>query len=82
MFSVQKKGYVDLQEMSWEENVLCCYGATLPEATTLNMPCSWAVADPSSFLLRGENYLQDRKKVAFLLFVFQLNTKIVGERHL
>ncbi|KAL8551510.1 hypothetical protein ACS0TY_000565 [Phlomoides rotata] len=62
-YAVQKKGYVDLKEMSWEESVPCCYGATLPEDTTLNMPCSWAVADPSLFLIRGENYLQDRKKI-------------------
>lgn len=27
------------------------------------MPCSWATADASSFLIRDDNYLQDRRKI-------------------
>ncbi|KAL3838327.1 hypothetical protein ACJIZ3_022918 [Penstemon smallii] len=61
--AVQKKGYVDLQEISREESVLCCYGSTLPKDSTFNMPCSWAAADPSSFLIRGDNYLEDNQKI-------------------
>ncbi|XP_052200288.1 protein ENHANCED DISEASE RESISTANCE 2-like isoform X2 [Diospyros lotus] len=62
--ATQKKGYVDLQEAAWEENVpSCCYGATLAKDPTCNMPCSWTTADPSAFLIRGENYLRDRHKI-------------------
>ncbi|KAI3458973.1 hypothetical protein Pfo_015636 [Paulownia fortunei] len=61
--AVQRKGYVDLQGISWEESVSCCYGATLPKDTTFNMPCSWAASDPSSFLIRGDNYVEDRQKI-------------------
>lgn len=41
----------------------CNYGETLPEDPTFNMPGSWAAADPSSFLIRGETYLQNHNKV-------------------
>ncbi|KAI5648652.1 hypothetical protein M9H77_34657 [Catharanthus roseus] len=61
--AVQKKGYVDLQEIAWEDNVLNCYGATLPKDPSHNMPCSWAPGDPSSFLIRGSNYLEDHQKI-------------------
>ncbi|XP_009626094.1 protein ENHANCED DISEASE RESISTANCE 2-like isoform X1 [Nicotiana tomentosiformis] len=61
--AVQKKGYVDLQEMAREESVSLCYGATLPKDQNFNMPCSWAAADPSSFLIRAESYLADQEKV-------------------
>ncbi|KAK6156361.1 hypothetical protein DH2020_010609 [Rehmannia glutinosa] len=61
--AVQRKGYVDLQGISREESVSCCYGATLPKDTTFNMPCSWGPSDPSSFLIRGDNYLEDHKKI-------------------
>lgn len=64
MFSVQKKGYVDLQSVSWDDSLSCCYGATLPKDTTFNVPCSWSEADPTSFLIRGQTYLHDHKKVA------------------
>ncbi|GFS33053.1 pleckstrin homology (PH) and lipid-binding START domains-containing protein [Actinidia rufa] len=61
--AVQKKvGYMDLQEVAWEENVSCCYGATLAKDPGCNLPCSWTTADPSTFLIRGESYLQDRQK--------------------
>ncbi|XP_011076971.1 protein ENHANCED DISEASE RESISTANCE 2 isoform X2 [Sesamum indicum] len=61
--AVQKKGYVDLQGISWEESVLSCYGSTLPKDTTFNTPCSWSASDPSSFLIRGANYLEDHQKI-------------------
>lgn len=61
--AVHKKGYVDLQSVSWEESLSCCYGTTLPKDIKFNMPCSWAEADPTSFLIRGKSYLQDHKKI-------------------
>ncbi|GFP95983.1 protein enhanced disease resistance 2 [Phtheirospermum japonicum] len=61
--SGQRKGYVELQGVSLEESVSCCYGSTLAKDATLNVPCSWAASDPSSFLIRGDNYLVDQKKV-------------------
>ncbi|KAJ8557123.1 hypothetical protein K7X08_002748 [Anisodus acutangulus] len=61
--AVQKKGYMDLQEMAREESVSFCYGATLPKDQKFNMPCSWAAADPSSFLIRAESYLVDQEKI-------------------
>ncbi|CAK9136107.1 unnamed protein product [Ilex paraguariensis] len=61
--AVQKKGYMDLQEVAWENNVSSCYGATLAKDSSCTLPCSWTAADPSSFLIRGDNYLQDHQKI-------------------
>ncbi|KAL8518009.1 hypothetical protein ACS0TY_009339 [Phlomoides rotata] len=61
--AVQKKGYMDLQEMSRDESVAHSYGSTLPKDSTFNMPCSWATTDPSAFLIRGDNYLHDHQKI-------------------
>ncbi|CAH9135947.1 unnamed protein product [Cuscuta epithymum] len=61
--AVQKKGYVELQEIAWEEGESGCYGSTLPKDASYSMACSWAAADTSSFLIRGENYLEDHQKV-------------------
>ncbi|XP_060174295.1 protein ENHANCED DISEASE RESISTANCE 2-like isoform X1 [Lycium barbarum] len=61
--AVQKRGYVDLHEKAKEETLLCHYGSTLPKDPTCNLPCSWAQTDPSTFLIRGETYLGDRKKI-------------------
>ncbi|KAE7996975.1 hypothetical protein FH972_001651 [Carpinus fangiana] len=61
--AVQKKGYMDLQELAREDSISCSYGATLQKDPSCTLPCSWATADPSSFLVRGENYLQDRQKI-------------------
>ncbi|KAJ7970446.1 Protein ENHANCED DISEASE RESISTANCE 2-like [Quillaja saponaria] len=61
--AVQKKGYMDLQELAREESMPCSYGATLQKDPNCTLPCSWAAADPSSFLIRGENYLQDHQKI-------------------
>ncbi|GMN24814.1 hypothetical protein TIFTF001_000703 [Ficus carica] len=61
--AIQKRGYVDLQEMTIEESVSCCYGSTLPKDPTCALPCSWTTTDPSTFLIRGKSYLEDRLKV-------------------
>ncbi|OMO67424.1 hypothetical protein CCACVL1_20525 [Corchorus capsularis] len=60
--AVQKRGYVDLQEMSREDGIFCSYGNTLPKDPTFTLPCSWTESEPSTFLIRGKNYLVDRKK--------------------
>lgn len=61
--AVQKRGYVDLQEMVREDSVTCSYGSTLPQDPTCTLPCSLTEADPSTFLIRGENYLEDHQKI-------------------
>lgn len=61
--AVQKKGYVDLQEAAWEDTLSYHYGATLPKDSSCNLPCTWAAADPSTFLIRGDRYLQDHQKI-------------------
>ncbi|KAE9585758.1 hypothetical protein Lal_00010189 [Lupinus albus] len=61
--AVHKKGYMDLQEMVREESISCSYGSTLPRDPTCTLPCSVTETDPSTFLIRGENYLEDRLKV-------------------
>ncbi|WCJ41008.1 hypothetical protein M5689_021900 [Euphorbia peplus] len=60
--AVQKRGYVDLQEMPKEDGMSCCYGTTLPKDLSCTMPSSWTTAEPSSFLIRGESYLEDQNK--------------------
>ncbi|KAL2239835.1 UNVERIFIED_CONTAM: Protein ENHANCED DISEASE RESISTANCE 2-like protein [Sesamum indicum] len=60
---VQKKGYVDLHEMAREDSLSCKYGCTLPKDPTCNLLCSWTETDPSTFLIRGKTYLDDRKKL-------------------
>ncbi|KAL4190245.1 hypothetical protein AMTRI_Chr07g74800 [Amborella trichopoda] len=60
---VQRRPYIDLREVSEEEETSCCYGATLPKDATCSMPCSWTTADPSTFLIRGKNYLKDHEKI-------------------
>ncbi|XP_044481652.1 protein ENHANCED DISEASE RESISTANCE 2 isoform X2 [Mangifera indica] len=61
--AVQKRGYMDLQGTSREDIMSCCYGTTLQKDPTCTMACSWTSTDPSTFLIRGKNYLQDRQKV-------------------
>ena len=61
--TVQKKGYMDLQEASREESASCSYGTTLQKDPSCALPCTWAASDPSLFLIRGETYLQDHQKV-------------------
>ncbi|XP_050385773.1 protein ENHANCED DISEASE RESISTANCE 2-like [Argentina anserina] len=60
---VQKKGYMDLQEVAKEDNMSCSYGSTLQKDPNCALPCSWGTADPSSFLIRGPNYLRDHEKI-------------------
>ncbi|XP_028944380.1 protein ENHANCED DISEASE RESISTANCE 2-like isoform X1 [Malus domestica] len=60
--AVQKRGYVDLQEMD-REDITCHYGSTLPKDSACNLASSWTSADPSTFLIRGKSYLEDHKKV-------------------
>lgn len=67
LVAVQKRGYVDLHEMAREDNLSCNYGFTLPKDQTCNLLSSWTSADHSTFLIRGETYLDDRKKVFFFL---------------
>ncbi|XP_038972305.1 protein ENHANCED DISEASE RESISTANCE 2-like isoform X1 [Phoenix dactylifera] len=62
-FAVQKKGYIDLQEASMGDMAPCSYGTTLPKDPSCTMTCSWAMADPTSFLIRGESYLRDQQKI-------------------
>ncbi|KAK9282728.1 hypothetical protein L1049_010948 [Liquidambar formosana] len=62
-YTVQKKGYMGLQEVARDDSISCCYGATLPKDPSCTMACSWAAADPSTFLIRGDNYSQDRQKI-------------------
>lgn len=54
---------MDLQEVGMDDKSTFFYGATLQKDPKFTMPCSWATADPSTFLIRGENYLKDRQKV-------------------
>lgn len=61
--AVQKKGYMDLQEVGREAIASCSYGSTLQKDPSCNLPCTWANSDPSLFLVRGESYLQDHQKV-------------------
>ncbi|KAL0756072.1 hypothetical protein Bca101_093740 [Brassica carinata] len=61
--AINKKGYMDLQEVGMDEKTTFFYGATLQKDPNLTLPCSWATADPSTFLIRGDNYLQDQQKV-------------------
>ncbi|KAK8683598.1 hypothetical protein V6N13_039653 [Hibiscus sabdariffa] len=60
--AVQKRGYMDLQDITREDGICCSYGDTLSKDPTCALPCSWTEAEPSTFLIRGKNYLEDRKK--------------------
>ena len=64
---VQKRGYVDLQGAADAVNGPCCYGYTLPKDSSCTVPSTWAMTDPTTFLIRGETYLHDRLKVAYML---------------
>ncbi|KAL9258302.1 ENHANCED DISEASE RESISTANCE 2-like protein [Drosera capensis] len=61
--AVQKKGYVDLQEMEKEDKPLTCYGAMLPRDPSCNLISSCSEAEPLTFLIRGKTYLEDHQKV-------------------
>lgn len=66
--SVQKRGYVDLQQASCSGSVPFCYGATLPKDSSCSLLSSWAMTDPSTFLIRSESYLHDNLKVIYFIF--------------
>ncbi|QCE07938.1 hypothetical protein DEO72_LG9g2961 [Vigna unguiculata] len=61
--AVQKKGYMDLHEANRDESSSCPFGATLQKDSSCSLPCTWTASDPSLFLVRGENYLQDHQKI-------------------
>ncbi|RZR70738.1 hypothetical protein BHM03_00001215 [Ensete ventricosum] len=61
---VQRRGYMDLQEAPIGDAASCSYGSTLQKDFSFSLPCSWASADPSTFLIRGRTYLHDHKKIA------------------
>ncbi|KAK4255100.1 hypothetical protein QN277_008140 [Acacia crassicarpa] len=61
--AVQKRGYVDLQDMIREESIPCSYGSTLAKDPTCTILSTCTEADPSTFLIRGENYLENHLKV-------------------
>ncbi|XXG44667.1 hypothetical protein AAC387_Pa01g4405 [Persea americana] len=60
--AVQKRGYMDLHEATREDSMSCRYGATLPKDPSCTFLCSWTMTDPSTFLIRGDNYLEDHQK--------------------
>ncbi|XP_060676014.1 protein ENHANCED DISEASE RESISTANCE 2 isoform X1 [Ziziphus jujuba] len=60
---VQKMGYMDLQDSAREESIPCSYGSTLQIDPNCDLHCSCSAADPSTFLIRGQNYLRDNQKV-------------------
>lgn len=72
---------MDLQEAAKEDNMSCSYGATLQKDPNCALPCSWGAADPSSFLIRGPNYLEDHEKVFFFQFLLILRNQEI-EIHL
>ncbi|KAA3453405.1 Homeobox-leucine zipper ATHB-14-like protein [Gossypium australe] len=61
--ATQKKGYMNLQEVATEDTKLYCYGNSLRKDPTATLPSSWSPGNPSLFLIRGQNYLQDKQKV-------------------
>ncbi|GMG99410.1 hypothetical protein Nepgr_001250 [Nepenthes gracilis] len=61
--AAQRKSCVDFQESAQVDDITCCYGATLPKDPSFTTACSWAAADPSTFLIRGETYLRDQEKI-------------------
>ncbi|RWR96655.1 Pleckstrin domain-containing protein [Cinnamomum micranthum f. kanehirae] len=70
--SVQMKGYVNIQDAAMEDSVPCRYGTTLPKDPSCTLPCSWTTSDPSTYLIRGENYLRDHQKVKAKNTIMQL----------
>ncbi|XP_058094495.1 protein ENHANCED DISEASE RESISTANCE 2-like isoform X2 [Magnolia sinica] len=61
--AAQKRGQMDLQEAEVEDSMSCSYGTTLSKDPSCTSACSWMTADPSTFLIRGKNYLRDNQKV-------------------
>ncbi|KAK1429168.1 hypothetical protein QVD17_11372 [Tagetes erecta] len=61
--SVQKKGGASLEDIEWQDSFLSNNDASFPNDPTGELPNSWGAAAPSSFQIRGETYLKDRKKI-------------------
>ncbi|XWS66169.1 hypothetical protein CRYUN_Cryun05aG0176800 [Craigia yunnanensis] len=61
--AIQKKGYMDLQEVAREDSTVYSYGTSLQKDPTCTLPCSWSAGDTSAFLIRGKNYLKDNQKI-------------------
>lgn len=58
---------MDLQDATREEGASCSYGETLQLDSNCVLPSSCSTADPSTFLIRGQNYLRDNQKVYVFL---------------
>ncbi|XVE68880.1 hypothetical protein DITRI_Ditri09bG0104900 [Diplodiscus trichospermus] len=61
--AIQKNGYMDLQEVDREDGKVYSYGTSLQKDPTCTLPCSWSSGNPSTFLIRGKNYLKDNQKI-------------------
>ncbi|KAJ8510670.1 hypothetical protein OPV22_001104 [Ensete ventricosum] len=61
--TVQKSDYADFEDADTGDSMSCNYGTTLPKDPNCSVACSWAMADPSTFLIRGESYLHNHQKV-------------------
>ncbi|KAJ9540440.1 hypothetical protein OSB04_026946 [Centaurea solstitialis] len=62
--SMQRTGCADLVEkLVWDECVSCNYRITLPEDQTGNLTNSWSASEPSLFQIRGDTFLENRKKI-------------------
>lgn len=64
--AANRNGYMNLQDASLEDNMPSSYETTLPKDPSGNLACSWSTSDPSTYLIRGENYLRDNQKVLIL----------------
>ena len=60
---VQKKGGSAFEDLEWQDSFLNHNDATFPNDPTGELPNSWGAADSSAFRIRGETYLQNRKKI-------------------
>ncbi|MED6120802.1 hypothetical protein PIB30_024369 [Stylosanthes scabra] len=69
--AVQKKGYMEIQDIALETDEPA-FGTTLPKDSTCELPCSWAESDPSLYLIRGPTYLTDNQKVKAIGSLMQL----------
>ncbi|KAH7662663.1 Bet v1-like protein [Dioscorea alata] len=61
--TVERSNSIDSLDTRIGNMVTCRYGTTLPNDSSCASPCTWATADPSSFLIRGQTYLQNNQKV-------------------
>ncbi|KAI3822805.1 hypothetical protein L1987_10403 [Smallanthus sonchifolius] len=59
---MQKKGGATLEDIEWQDSFLSNNDASFPNDPTGELPNSWGAAEASSFHIRGETCLKDRKK--------------------